>query len=169
MSYAQIIADTLQMQGIPQNAIPLIVAQSKHESANYTSNVFKANNNAFGMKQPKVRPTTSIGGGTAAPSSEGTTPYARYKDVADSAKDLVLWLQYNRVDLSGVTTAQQYATILKDKGYYGNTMSEYITGVTYYLGKAGDYTLGVVKANKGTFFFSCPCCGNTLSVQKQNI
>jgi flagellum-specific peptidoglycan hydrolase FlgJ len=37
------------------------LAQMKLESANGTSKVFKENNNLFGMKLPKFRPTTALG------------------------------------------------------------------------------------------------------------
>jgi flagellum-specific peptidoglycan hydrolase FlgJ len=37
------------------------LAQMKLESANGTSKIFKENNNLFGMKLPKFRPTTALG------------------------------------------------------------------------------------------------------------
>ncbi len=37
------------------------VAQMELESANGTSNIFKQNNNLFGLKVPQFRPTTSLG------------------------------------------------------------------------------------------------------------
>lgn len=37
------------------------LAQMKLESANGTSKMFRENNNLFGMKLPKVRPTTALG------------------------------------------------------------------------------------------------------------
>ena len=39
----------------------IVIAQSKLESNNYTSTIFKANNNLFGMKEARIRPTTNKG------------------------------------------------------------------------------------------------------------
>lgn len=39
----------------------LIYAQAKHETGNFTSSIFKNNNNLFGMKLAKKRSTTAIG------------------------------------------------------------------------------------------------------------
>lgn len=40
----------------------IVLAQAKLESANFTSNQFKKNNNIFGMKIAKRRPTMNVGG-----------------------------------------------------------------------------------------------------------
>ena len=39
----------------------VVLAQSRLETGNFTSKVFKENNNLFGMKLPRVRSTTAIG------------------------------------------------------------------------------------------------------------
>ena len=39
----------------------IVIAQSKLESNNYSSTIFKANNNLFGMKEARIRPTTNKG------------------------------------------------------------------------------------------------------------
>lgn len=39
----------------------IVIAQARIESGNYTSNIFKENNNMFGMKCAKLRATTNIG------------------------------------------------------------------------------------------------------------
>lgn len=104
----------------------LLAAQAIHESANFTSNVFKKNNNAFGMKTPRVRKSPYIlGAGSAAPASEGPTPYAKYASVSDSAKDVLHWLAYNKVNTGLYTTPDAYAAVLKSKGYYGDTVANY--------------------------------------------
>lgn len=57
----------------------LILAQSVHETQNFTSPLVVNYNNAFGMKQPTQRPTTSQG-----PTSNN---YATYATLADSVED----------------------------------------------------------------------------------
>jgi len=44
-------------------AVPtaVIVAQAMHETGNFTSDIYRENNNAFGMKEPRQRPTTATG------------------------------------------------------------------------------------------------------------
>jgi hypothetical protein len=39
----------------------IVLAQAKLETANFTSRIFKENNNLFGMKVAKIRPTTNKG------------------------------------------------------------------------------------------------------------
>lgn len=39
----------------------IVLAQAKIETGNFTSVIFKENNNLFGMKLPRVRPTTAVG------------------------------------------------------------------------------------------------------------
>lgn len=66
----------------------LLVAQSELETGGWTSAIFRENRNAFGMKHPSVRPTTSIG------SSRG---HAVYRSVEDSVKDYFLRQQNFRI------------------------------------------------------------------------
>lgn len=60
-------------------------AQSKLESGNFTSTIFKENNNLFGMKHPQRRETTSIG---------THRNHAKYHSWQDSVKDYALWQEY---------------------------------------------------------------------------
>ena len=39
----------------------IVLAQAKIESGNFTSRIFKQNNNLFGMKEPNLRTTTALG------------------------------------------------------------------------------------------------------------
>jgi len=50
MNYDQLIYDAALKGGFNPTSAKLVVAQAKHETCNYTSNVFKKNNNLFGMK-----------------------------------------------------------------------------------------------------------------------
>ena len=60
----------------------VVLAQAKLESGNFTSNIFKENNNMFGMKLPERRKTTAIG------TNRG---HATYEDWIKSLQDYKLW------------------------------------------------------------------------------
>lgn len=65
---------------------PLVaMAQMKLESANATSNIFKQNNNVFGMKEPGLRPTTALG---------TKNNHAYYAHWRQSVLDYAIWQAY---------------------------------------------------------------------------
>jgi hypothetical protein len=133
-NYDQIIYDTAIKQGFSPTAAKLIVGQARFESANYTSAVFKANNNTSGMKfigQPLAtrgslapkseRSATCRSGGTCVNSDH----YAKFASVKDSATDKIVRL-YSKT-MGGVTpeqlknakTPEEFARLLKKRRYYG--------------------------------------------------
>lgn len=130
------ILDTAYNAGVPWLNCKLIAAQAWHESGNFTSNVYKQNNNAFGMKMPSVRSKKYIAGpGTPAPSSEGGGFYARYESLKNSVLDVISLYQYNKVDWSKVATPADFAAWLKLKGYYGDTQANYQNSLINYSAK----------------------------------
>jgi len=68
----------------------IVFAQAKLETGNFSSTIFKENNNLFGMKyvkdfrQSKTRPTTAIG---------SKYSHAVYKHWKESVDDYLLWQQ----------------------------------------------------------------------------
>lgn len=60
----------------------VVLAQAKIESGNFTSKIFKENNNLFGMKLPVRRKTTAIG---------VNRKHAKYSDWVESLIDYKLW------------------------------------------------------------------------------
>tara|TARA_R110002126_G_C10413867_1_gene496833 strand:+ start:169 stop:753 length:585 start_codon:yes stop_codon:yes gene_type:complete len=130
----QIIYDIAIKNGFSPTSAKLIVGQARFESANYTSAVFRANNNTSGMKYIG-QPLASRG--TLAPMSERSATcrsggvcnnsdhYAKFKSVQDSATDKIARL-YN-ITMRGVTpqqlksakTPEEFARLLKKRGYYG--------------------------------------------------
>ncbi len=60
----------------------VVLAQARLETGNFTSKVFKENNNLFGMKLPKVRSTTAIG---------EQNSHATYANWLQSVVDYKLW------------------------------------------------------------------------------
>jgi flagellum-specific peptidoglycan hydrolase FlgJ len=63
----------------------LPLAQAHVESGNWLKPIFTAYNNMFGMKQPSVRQTTSLG-----PTPTG---FASFRSAWDSIRDYLLWLE----------------------------------------------------------------------------
>jgi hypothetical protein len=76
----------------------VVFAQALIESAHFNSEVFKCENNLFGMKQPYVRETTSL--------SEGKTGYASYFDWTHSVEDYVFWQRFALSRRDGITKSE---------------------------------------------------------------
>lgn len=134
----QIIYNTCIERGLPPTAAMIIVGQAKNESGNFSSNVFKTDNNLFGMKMPSKRPHPYIARpSTIVMKSEGSTPYAHYNSIADSVNDLIDWHKYNRTDWSKMTTPEAYVNWIKSKGYYQGSTADYIKIISDFLRKSG--------------------------------
>ena len=133
--------------GFTDKSAKLICAQARLESTNYTSNVFKNNNNMFGMKYLGARQPLATKG-TLAPNSERSAQckadinkcingdfYAKYKTPLDSAKDLIIRLY--AITRNGITpqmlknaeTPETFANLLKKRNYYGSSESSYAAGL----------------------------------------
>lgn len=113
--------------GIDDNVrATLLTSQAAFETGNFVSQVYLSNNNAFGMKQPKVRPTTSIG-------EKGR--YANYPTVYDSILDRLLWDDYNKVEYPGDTTVKSFTQRLNKLAYFEAPYLEYQNGVNAYCKK----------------------------------
>lgn len=133
-NYDQIIYDVAIKGGFSPLLAKFIVGQARFESDNYTSKVFKANTNTSGMKfigQPlatrgtlaptKERSAVCRSGGTCRNSDH----YAKFASVKDSATDVVFRLY--GLTMRGVTpqqlkdakTPEEFARLLKKRGYYG--------------------------------------------------
>ena len=152
--YDQLIYDTAVKNGFSPTAAKLVVAQARYESSDYDSAVFLANNNTSGMKfvgQPLATRGTlapfkersagcqavskgQVGGQGASPCRD-SDHYAKFKSVADSAKDKIE-RNFN-ITRKGVTpeqlknaqTPEEFARLLKVRGYYGGEESSYAGGL----------------------------------------
>ena len=129
MTLDQQIYDTAIKNGFNPTTAKLIVAQARFESADYTSNVFKQNNNTSGIKfvgQPNAVQ------GTLSP--EGNY-YAKFNTIQDALNDKIGRI-YN-LTMKGVTPQQlkdstdaiDFANKLKQRGYFGSSASEYANGL----------------------------------------
>jgi Mannosyl-glycoprotein endo-beta-N-acetylglucosaminidase len=132
--YRQIIINTSIEEGVDKvnPALPsLMVAQSGHETADWTSNVFKTCNNGFGYKY--VGQKLAEGACTGAPEGDS---YAKYKDLADSTREMARWIIRRKEKFVAVDTLEEYAKVLHDEGYYGDQngkgYSIYLAGLKRY-------------------------------------
>lgn len=115
----------IKYYGFTETLARFITAQAAHETGNFTSAIFKSNNNAFGMKY--------AGQSTADGEKKG---YAYYKSVEDSVIDFARWWTKHR---SGQVTLplfifslENYVQFLKNQGYYEAPLSEYLKGCKYF-------------------------------------
>ena len=109
----------------------LIVAQSKHETQNYTSPVFLDCNNAFGFGY--MVNTCS------------THNYKGYSSVIDNTYDITSWINQNfsAADIASATTPAAYAQLLSNYNYYTDTVANYTAGLQQY------YTTTIPGAGTG--------------------
>jgi Mannosyl-glycoprotein endo-beta-N-acetylglucosaminidase len=95
----------------------LPLAQAVHESANFTSHVFDANNNCMGMTAPQSRDSTAL--------NRGGKGYAMYSSPADGIADIFYWLEAfgltDDVKLDAFLQSGRYAT---DKQYYAKVQKQ---------------------------------------------
>lgn len=81
----------------------VLIAQARLETSLYTSLIYTANNNLFGMRHPRIRPTTSLG---------SRYKHAKYEHWTDSVDDYMLWYEYHQHRLEDC-----YYSFLKGIGY----------------------------------------------------
>jgi len=128
------IRDTAAQMGMPTNMQYLLVAQAKFETANFTSNVFKTNNNLYGYKRV-AGAKYQIGLGLISP--EGNN-YADYATLEDSVKEVCAWIRRRQnegkfpADLTTLN-ADSYAALLKPTWKFGITAESYANGLKRYL------------------------------------
>lgn len=79
--------------------VDVVYAQILIESGNFTSNIWKNNNNCSGMKVAKTRPTTAIG---------EQFNHAMYKNWRDGLLDIALWQSCYARNL----TKEQYLKVI---------------------------------------------------------
>ncbi len=110
--------------------VDYVIAQAKHESANFTSNVYKQNNNAFGMKVPSVRPFAGYQG-TKAPDGGY---YAAYDNDTRSFDDLLKWMRFTHFP-TNLQSVEEYAQALKQRSYFTASLDSYTKALKSWLAK----------------------------------
>ena len=123
MTNEEKVYNTCLQQGIPNDLALLVVAQSKHESDDYTSGIFTHCNNSFGYKTGGYVTGCSF-----------NSDYRPYSNIEGSTIEICNWLKRRVIDgsfpdLYSITTAEQYASLLKNAGYYGDSYTNYLAGL----------------------------------------
>lgn len=124
---------------MPQFIATCIVLQAAHETAGFTSNVFKSCNNLNGYKW--VNQSTALGPCLKSPEGDF---YAKYATIEDSVNEVVQWIKRRQkqgvfpADLNTITSLDQYAQLLKNSGWYGDSVSNYTNGLYYWSQKLVD-------------------------------
>ena len=149
MAYENDVYDTAISDGMPPALALLIVAQSKHESNNYTSSVFLNCNNAFGYA-------------ATSNSCPGHEFYQAYNNIIDSTHELTAWIKRrlsegNFPPLQTITTPQQYAQLLSDNNYYTDSVANYAAGLSNWfssnIGTIAGVSVAGVLAGLIIFYF----------------
>lgn len=128
--YSRAVKGSPVNPGLPKKLAELVAWMAMHETKGFTSNAWRIDNNGFGYKWVGSR--YQVGRGIQA--SEGDF-YGRYANAGDSVDELVDWIYRRRAvgkfpeDLSEITTPEQFATLLKQSGYYGDTVKNYTAGL----------------------------------------
>lgn len=128
-------------EGLPVALANLVTAQARHETGNFTSDLFRDDWNAFGYNYtgnpnqlgPSLR-------------SHGGAFYAKYATLENSVNEITDWI-YRRVrdgkfpaNLSTIQSPADYATLLKNAGYYEDNLTTYQNGLTRFLTNYGAFT-----------------------------
>jgi hypothetical protein len=114
------IYDLLLNAGFNEKFARWITAQSAHETGNFSSNIFKNNYNAFGIKY--------AGQATALGEKNG---YAYYNNLEESVRDYKRL--YKSYGIILVDTIEGFIIILKNKGYFEAPIENYLAGVKHFL------------------------------------
>lgn len=139
-NYDQDIYELAVSEGFNPTVAKFIVAQARLESSDYDSAVFMKNNNMYGMKFVKQPLATR---GTLAPLNERSKSckesndckdsdhYAKYKTPIDSPRDVIQRLYKKERsgvgfnELNNSKSPDEFASLLKQRGYYGGTPQHY--------------------------------------------
>lgn len=153
MNFAERIYTKALADGMPQFLASCIVLQSAHETAGWTSNVFKSCNNINGYKW--VGQKTALGPCTGSPEGDN---YARYASIEDSVFEQTQWIKRRQregkfpADLNTITSLDQYAQLLKNTGWYGDTVNNYTRGLYYWSQRLADTFKNPVVAGSALLF-----------------
>jgi hypothetical protein len=126
------VRKVLTEQNLDPFVVELLVAQSKHESGNYT-NTLTQYNNLFGRHHHKSD-TYSLGAGAPA---EGHSRFARYPSIEAATLSQLDYLRRKGYSFKW-HSAREFALELKQKHYYEAPVSVYVRALNRFLAEAPD-------------------------------
>lgn len=119
------IYNLLLSSGLSEELCRYMTAQAAHETAGFTSNIFKNNNNAFGMK---------YAGQVNSPGEKNG--YADYKSINHSVADLVAWYTRHRINIFSlplyIGSLASYVKFLKNNNYFEAKELDYLKGCQHF-------------------------------------
>lgn len=116
------LMNSLLFEGFNSLTARYLVAQAAHETSNFTSKIFRENNNLFGMKFPKVRKTTAIG---------ERYGHAIYNSLKESVEDIALY--HKALALPTVfKDTNSFVEALKAKKYFEADVEDYKKAVNHF-------------------------------------
>jgi hypothetical protein len=116
------VYDLLLKAGFVPDTAKYITAQSAFETGNFSSVIFKEQNNLFGMKLPKIRKTVADG------EARG---HAVYNSVEDSVTDYRLyWNNFKHPEI--FADLQGFTSLLKAAKYFEANIQHYTKGTEFY-------------------------------------
>jgi hypothetical protein len=126
--------------GVSNDVAAIMVGQAMHETGNFTSPFFTKGNNCFGYSYVKGGLYQLDKGG---PNADNGVPIAQYASINDSVKEIVAWwgrrMKENKFAWPDISTPAQYVERLKRYGYFEDKQTNYLNGVTAWLGKIGTF------------------------------
>lgn len=111
------------LTGYPEQTIRNWIAISAHETAGWTSRIYREANNLFGMTLASKN-TTAIGRG---PYAEGQALFA---SIDDSAKDIRLYMEKRFNYPRQFPTLLDQIIYMKSKGYFTDSVDNYYNAVS---------------------------------------
>lgn len=122
VDYDSLILVTLWKNNVSIDLSYIILAQAKHETWGFTSDIFIENNNFFGIKEAKKRKRTCIG------TNRG---HAVYSSLEDCVLDYIYYMENRNIPFHE-TSIRKYTNLLKKKGYFEDDVDRYYKGVKKY-------------------------------------
>jgi len=114
------------MYGLTPEAAAVIVAQAVHETGNFSSGIFRQNNNLFGMKLPRQRETTATG---------ERAGHATYSNYFQALADYFMYLESvphitpRELNRNFAGQPEAYASFLHSYGYFTAPLGLYARAV----------------------------------------
>lgn len=118
-----LIQRTFERAGYSQTMIDSLMGVAMHETGGFTSDIFKENNNPWGMKVPRVRPNKVIG------ENRGHGVYA---SLEDAMQDKLLYLESMKYP-KDVGDPRDHVDLMKRRGYFRAPLVIYKNGVLKWL------------------------------------
>lgn len=127
-NYQSIIYNTAVDKGLTSSLANLLIAQAQLESGNFSSHIFLTCNNAFGYKYIGQ----ALANGPCGQSPSGNS-YAHYNSLEDSTKEVADWILRRWDQFKSINNPFDYAKALKKNGYYGESLSNYASGLSLFF------------------------------------